>query len=154
MVNRRALTTLLAVGLALSAPMVAHAKKGHEKQTGGLPGLEARVELDEGENSWAVVNSDGTLVRSFSSGGAVTSSHSGPVGSGTYDVTFAQDVSGCAFIATLGDTGTGFPPIGEIGVSSDAGDLHSVVVQTFRIDGSATDDSFHLYVSCPGHVGD
>jgi len=150
--NGKVIVMLVASALVLSAPLAAWAKGGGgEKQKGGLPALEDRVEQNEGENNWAVVGSDGTLARSFSNAGAVTSTLTG---TGTYDVTFGKDVSGCAYEATLGDVGTGAPAVGFIGVSSDAGDVDSVVVETFNNLGVATDESFHLYVSCPGHTGD
>ena len=157
MKHGKVLAILVALGLVLSAPLIAQAKKPpkpptvKESQKGGIAALEDRVELNEGENNWAVVGSTGTIVRSFSNVGPVTASRTG---TGLYDVTFARDISGCAFEATLGDTGTGTPPIGEIGVSGDALDLHSVVVQTATSAGVAADASFHLYVSCPGHTGD
>jgi hypothetical protein len=55
------LAALLAAGMAFSGPLIAHAKKGGgESQKGGLPALEDRVQLDEGQNNWAVI--DGTTV--------------------------------------------------------------------------------------------
>lgn len=149
--NEKLLVILIALGLALSAPLATWAKKAKESQKGGLPALEDRVELDEGANNWAVVNSDGTLARSNSNAGAVSSSRSG---TGSYDVTFAKDVQGCAFIASLGDTGTGVPPVGTIGVAGGGGDVDSVVAQTSNSVGVAADASFHLLVSCPEHLGD
>lgn len=149
--NEKPLVILITLGLALAVPLTALTKNTKESQKGGLPALEDRVELDEGASNWAVVNSDGTLARSSSSAGAVSSSHSG---TGSYDVTFAKDVSGCAFNATLGDTSTGVPPVGMIGVAGDVGDVNTVVVQTTNSLGVAADASFHLLVSCPGHLGD
>ena len=153
MKHGKLLAILLALGLVLSAPLIAQAKKKpKESQKGGLPALEDRVEQNEGENNWAVVDgSTGTVVRFFSNAGTVTASRTS---TGLYDVTFGRDISGCAFEATLGDTGTGTPPIGEVGVAGDAGDLDSVVVQTATSTGVAADASFHLSVSCPGHTGD
>jgi hypothetical protein len=156
----KVLASLVALGVVLSAPLVAQAKKppppGKEKQPNGLPGLEDRLELNEGENNWAVVNGDtGAIVRSFSAAGPVTTgSPAHTAGSGLYDIKFTQDVSACAYEATLGDVGTGTPPVGQIAVSGDATDVHSVVVQTSNSVGLAADASFHLYVSCPGHTGD
>ena len=63
--NAKMFTVLLAAGLAFSGPLLAHAKK-HESQKGGLPALEDRVELDEGQNNWAVI--DGTTVPADSNG--------------------------------------------------------------------------------------
>ncbi|HYL58883.1 MAG TPA: hypothetical protein VEU51_08425 [Candidatus Acidoferrales bacterium] len=142
---------------------------GGESQAGGLPGLEDRVEADEGliatlqgqvatlqgqvatlesQSNWAVVDgATGAVQRSHSSAGAVTGSRAS---AGLYDVTFARDVSGCAYVATLGDTGTAAPLVGFINVSGDSGDVDSVVVQTFDKTGLVpTDGSFHLSVSCP-----
>jgi hypothetical protein len=135
---------------------------GGESQAGGLPALEDRVDAAvadittlqgqvaalQGQSNWAVVDgATGAVSRSFSSAGTVTSSRTS---AGLYDVTFAKDVSGCAYVATLGDTGTGTPLVGFINVSSDSGDVHSVVVQTFDTTGLVpTDGSFHLSVSCP-----
>ena len=114
---------LLAV--ALSTPSLAKKGKngngnGGEAQAGGLPGLEDRVQADEaliaalqtkvadlqGQNNWAVVKADGTLVRSQSSAGEVSVEK---VATGQYEVTFAKDVSGCAYEATIGDTANAVP---------------------------------------------
>lgn len=159
---------LLAV--ALSTPSLAKKSKngngngnGGESQAGGLPALEDRVEADEaliaalqtkvadlqGQNNWAVVKADGTLVRSQSSAGEVSVEK---VATGQYEVTFAKDVSGCAYEATIGDTANAVPLQGQISVSgdSDSDNLGDVFVQTFEQNGTvATDSPFHLYVSCP-----
>jgi hypothetical protein len=90
--NVKVLTVLLAAGLALSGPLVAHAKKGGgggESQKGGLPALEDRVDAADalitllqgkvqdlqGQNNWAVVKADGTLIRSSSLPGPVAVVH-------------------------------------------------------------------------------
>jgi hypothetical protein len=154
--NAKMFTVLLAAGLAFSGPLLAHAKK-HESQKGGLPALEDRVELDEGQNNWAVI--DGTTVpatptvaRSNPSGVTVTL-----VSTGVYDVTFTKDVSACAYTATIGSATNAVPTTGEIFVSgdTDATKVDDVFVYTFDNTGATpTDNSFHLYVSCAGHIGD
>lgn len=155
----------IVLATALNSPALAAGHKhngGGESQAGGLPALEDRVDADEaliatlqgqvaalqGQSNWAVVDgATGTVTRSHSSAGPVTGSRAS---AGLYDVTFAKDVSGCAYVATLGDTGTGTPLVGFINVAGDSGDVNSVVVQTFDKTGSvATDGSFHLSVSCP-----
>lgn len=148
---------------------------GGESMAGGLPGLEDRVEADEalittlqgqvatlqsdvatlqtdvtdlqGQNNWAVVSATGTVARSNPSSG-VTVDH---VATGQYEVTFAKDVSGCAYEATIGDTANAVPTQGEISVSGDvdSDSPNDVYVQTFNTSGTATDSPFHLYVSCP-----
>ena len=151
---------LLAATLNSPALAAGHGHGG-ESQAGGLPALEDRVDAAVadittlqgqvadllGQSNWAVVNgATGAVSRFSSSAGTVTGSRTS---AGLYDVTFAKDVSGCAYVATLGDTGTGTPLVGFINVSSDASDVFSVVVQTFDSSAVAADGSFHLNVSCP-----
>jgi len=154
------LTVLLAAGMAFSGPLIAHAKKPptHESQKGGLPALEDRVELDEGQNNWAVI--DGTTTPT-----APTVARSNPptgvtvilVAPGVYEVTFTKDVSACAYTATIGSASNTVPVQGQISVSGDedSDNVDDVFVHTFNVSGATpTDNSFHLYVSCPGHIGD
>ncbi len=100
-----------------------------------------------GQNNWAVVNSSGTVVR-HSGSSAVSATK---MGTGVYEVTFAKDVSGCAYVATIGDVGHVAPSPGQITVSGDVdgGNPNDVQVQTFDKTGTAADASFHVYVSCP-----
>ena len=127
----------------MAAPFTAWAS-----QAGGLPALAKKVKDLQGQNNWAVVEGDnGNVVRQFSSAGPITGSHT--IGTGLYAVTFSKDVSGCAFVATLGSVSTNAPTIGMIGVTADSGDPNSVVVQTTDKTGTLADASFHLYVSCP-----
>jgi hypothetical protein len=169
----------IVLAAALSAPALAApgGSNGKSPQSGGLPALEKRVTADEalisalhssvitlqgqvatlqsqvgataGQNNWAVVESSGTLNRSHSSAGAVTSSHTA---AGQYEVSFSKDVSGCAFEATIGDAAAAVPAQGQISVSgdTDTDSPNDVYVQTFDATGAiATDSPFHLYVSCP-----
>src|SRR5258708_7032554 len=149
--NAKMFAVLLAAGLAFSGPLIANAKKPHhESQKGGLPALEDRVELDEGQNNWAGI--DGTTVptaptgaRSNPSGVTVTL-----VSTGVYDVTFTKDVSACAYTATIGSATNAVPTTGEIFVSGDTDStkVNDVFVYTFDSAGTTpTDNSFHLYVS-------
>jgi hypothetical protein len=166
---KRIVVVLLGILLtvALSTPLLAKKGKGGgnggESQAGGLPGLENRVEADEaliaalqtqvaalqGQNNWAVVKADGTLVRSQSSAGNVSVEK---VATGQYEITFAKDVSSCAYEATIGDTANAIPLQGQISVSgdTDSDNPGDVFVQTFEQNGTSPMDSpFHLYVSCP-----
>jgi hypothetical protein len=73
---------------------------------------------------------------------------------GIYAVTFNQNVTGCAYAATPGDTGSGqgsFPQL--ISVSGLAGNPNGVRVRTFAVTGTApataaVDTDFHLIVTC------
>ncbi len=157
--NAKMLTVLLAAGMAFSGPLIAHAKKGGgESQKGGLPALEDRVQLDEGQNNWAVI--DGTTVP-----GTPAVVRANPpsgvsvilVATGVYEVTFTKDVSACAYTASIGSAAHAIPTQGQISVSGDedADNVDDVFVHTFDVSGVIpTDNSFHLYVSCPGHIGD
>jgi hypothetical protein len=168
MKNSKVLTVLLAAGMAFSTPLIASAKKPpgrHESQKGGLPGLEDRVQADEaliqtlqnqvsalqGQSSFAVVGSDGTIVRSNSMPGPVTLAVPHTANSGIYEINFGKDVSACAYTATLGDTANAAPPVGEIAVSGDvdADNPNDVYVQTSDSTGAAADAPFHLTVTCP-----
>ena len=141
--NQKLMVASLALGLAVVGPFTAWAS-----QAGGLPALAKKVKALQGENNWAVVAGDtGTVARQFSSAGPVTSAHT--AGTGLYTVTFSKDISGCAFVATLGSISTNAPTIGMIGVTGDSGDPNSVVVQTTDSAGTPADASFHLSVSCP-----
>jgi hypothetical protein len=162
---------LLAATLSTSAIAGGKGKSGGgESQAGGLPALEDRVEADEaliaalqsavrklqtqvaglqGQNNWAVVASDGTLARSPSSAGAVSVEKGA---TGKYEVSFARDVSDCAYEATIGDAANAIPTQRQISVSGDvdSDNPNEVFVQTFDQTGTtATDSPFHLYVSCP-----
>jgi len=163
----KVLTVFLAAGMALSAPLAAFAKNPHSgggggggSMAGGLPGLTKRVIADEaliaslqtsvaglGNTNFAVVGGDGTLARSNSAAGPVSVATHTPA-TGLYEVDFSENVSACAFVATLGDTGTATPPLGMVGVSS-AANTSGVTIQTLDIAGTPTDEPFHLTVTCP-----
>ena len=95
---------------------------------------------------WANVRSDGALVR----GTAIGASSLG-TGTGAYTVTFDQDVSNCAAVATSG----GFPGFDFAATNATADTDTSTVVpnQVFltfiRADSVAhVDTAFHLVVVC------
>lgn len=78
--------------------------------------------------SWAVVNHNGTLVYANGATAAVNKS------TGTYQVTFSADVSGCALVATVGLAGS----VGQAGpsvasVTPVSGNSHAVQVSVTNI---------------------
>ena len=89
---------------------------------------------------WAVVAADGTLIRGS---GVATVTRTA---AGSYDVSFADSVGGCAYVGTLalGETGGA---TGQIGVAS-AEAATTVRVETETSTGSNADRSFHLAVLC------
>jgi hypothetical protein len=153
-----ALLGSVVIALAVGSPAFAGHGKGKgggggESMKGGLPALEDRVDADEaaiaalqGQNNWAVVDgATGALARFSPSVTGATHT-----GTGAYEVDFNKDVSGCAYVATLGDTGTTPPASGEINVAGATITPNGVIVQTFDKTGlTLTDASFHLLVSCP-----
>lgn len=93
---------------------------------------------------FAVVNFDGTLARGY---GAMSSTSEG---TGAYQVLFKRGLRKCAYVATLGSSGSsGSPPTGYAGVVGRNGHLNGVYVQTFNSSGALTDEGFHLVVTCP-----
>lgn len=93
---------------------------------------------------YAVVDANGVLAR----GSRVTgTAHPGV---GQYKMTFNQDVSRCAYTATIGTISAGsVPNPGVITVQRNA-NPNVVFVRTYSRTGPATDFPFHLAVDCGG----
>ena len=90
---------------------------------------------------FAVVSSNGVLVRGFQ---AVSAAQ---LGTGMYQVLFSHDVTGSAYIGTIGLTGSsGSPTAGQIGVVGRIGAANGVFVQTFNAAGTPTNLAFHLAI--------
>ena len=104
--------------------------------------LNADEIIARAKDQWAVVGSDGALVRK-NGAASVTK-----LGAGDYEVVFGASVSACAYNATLGTADTTDPPAGEVGVSSRAGNANAVRVVTRDSVGAAADRPFHLTVNC------
>jgi hypothetical protein len=92
---------------------------------------------------WAVVNSDGTVARSYRTTSAAK------LGTGAYEVVFAQDVTGCAYNLTPGLSATsGTPPVGGVSVTGRSANPNGIFVTTFNSSGTYTDSGFHVRVKC------
>lgn len=126
--------------------------QGKEGPTGkeGPPGKEGLVgkEGKEGKEGtpatklFAVVSSTGTLVRGS---GAVSVTKEG---TSAFIVKFDQDITKCAFLATVGTTGfEGIEP-GDVDVAGAFKTTDSVFVETHSNSGTAEAKSFHLAVLC------
>ena len=94
-----------------------------------------------GASAFAVVGSDGSLVR----GNAIGASQ---INTGAYIVEFGHSVKRCVFTATTGSTSVGTPPDGSVTVAGANGDPTGVYVTTFNATGDAADAAFHLNVRC------
>jgi len=91
----------------------------------------------------AVVTSGGTLVR----GRKVTmTSHIGP---GTYAVIFDQNVSTCAYTATIGSAGAAFSTLPlTVTTATRAGNPNGAFIFIHNAAGAVADHAFHLVTRC------
>ncbi|NEQ12247.1 MAG: hypothetical protein F6K37_42350 [Moorea sp. SIO4E2] len=92
---------------------------------------------------FAVVGNNGKLDRGFGAAKAKK------VLKGRYEVLFNRDVRKCAYTATLGTTGFGTEPSGEVTVATRSGTTKGVWVATNDSTGKAVDRNFHLAIHCP-----
>jgi hypothetical protein len=91
---------------------------------------------------FAQVNADGTLANSS---GSVTSIR---LGTGTYEVDFARNITLCGSVATQGEAGVGGAGGAIMGVTDRSGNAEAVFV-TARTDANAlADRAFQLVVVC------
>ena len=123
---------VVAVGLSFALPGPA-GPSGSSNST-SVPGV----------TLWAVVGSTGAISRSAGTASSYES------GTGQYQVNFTQILYGCTYAAALGTTAYGTQAAGSATVTTVVADLSSLKVSTFNATGVATDESFHLVVSCPG----
>jgi len=92
---------------------------------------------------WAVVDSDGTLARDR---GAVSAQR---FDVGQYEVIFSRNVRNCAYVATIGLSGSeSVSAPGETTVVGRFGNRRGVFVTTHDSTGAFADRGFHLQVSC------
>ncbi|MGW4461287.1 hypothetical protein [Micromonospora sp. NPDC004704] len=91
---------------------------------------------------FAVINGGtGAVVRGF---GVVSAAR---LAVGQYQVVFSHDVTGSAYVGTIGLTGSvGTSPSGEIAVVGRSGVANGVFVQTWTSAGVPADRAFHLAV--------
>lgn len=90
----------------------------------------------------AVVNSDGTIARGA---GATASSR---IVTGQYEVDFGRDVSGCAYVSTVGSPTAGASARGQPTVAPRSGNSDGVFVETQDSTGNDYSLPFHLIVFC------
>jgi hypothetical protein len=97
-----------------------------------------------GITAWAVIADDGTTARGHN---IVSSTRTIE---GTYEVTTDRDIRFCAYIASVGGTGSGQPASGYVTTyNAPAGQDETVVVETWQDNGARRDRPFHLTVLCP-----
>jgi hypothetical protein len=92
----------------------------------------------------AVVNQKAHLVRGSGATGAMQAE-----GKGTFEVDFTNDVTGCAYVATVGEPdNTGGEPASFITVVGRSGVPQGIFVETLTIKGKDENLPFHVVVSC------
>jgi hypothetical protein len=99
---------------------------------------------DSATGMWAVVDNNGTLIRSK----GVTSAQK--IGTGMYQVVFNSDVTGCSYQATTGSAGNATTiNLGQANVAQRINVANGVEVWTLNTTGAAlTDRAFHVAVFC------
>jgi hypothetical protein len=118
-------------------------------QEANAPMPAANVAADSSDDDlstmYAVVNANGTLARGHR---AVSAAR---LGTGAYEVVFRRDVRKCAFLATIGLSGSAGSSLpGEVTVVGRASNDRGVFVTTHSSGGAAADLGFHLAVLCAG----
>jgi len=132
---------MLAVALAAAFGSQA-AAGGNNSPTGAAPKAVRPGALHR--SLTAVVTAGGHLVRGTGATGA-----SQPEGQGTYEVDFESDVTACAYVATLGQTGSnGLSLPGDITVVGRSGTPNAIYVATSDTKGRLRNRSFQVDVGC------
>lgn len=136
----RTILVLLAAGVVAAcqdatAPRTARPSASPAAAAASAAGAQVAV----GNNLFAVVNANGTLA----SGNGVTSVSAS--GFGTFEVTFNQNVSQCAYVAT---TVNNFSQALQVFTASGHASVNGVYVETKNQGGGLTAVPFHLVVSC------
>jgi len=91
---------------------------------------------------FAEVSAAGVLDNSSGAGVTVTK-----IGTGTYEVDFARQISQCTAVTTIGPSGAGGAD-GEVNVADRSGNAEAVFVDTNTSAGAAADRAFRLVVVC------
>ena len=129
-----------------------------EIATDGVAALEIQDNsIDSGEIvDFSLTNQDvgvlfaevsGAAALDNSSGGGVTATRVGAVGSGNYEVDFARNVTACTSVATIGPSGAGSAN-GDVNVADRSGNVEAIFVDTNDASGVAADRPFRLVVVC------
>lgn len=96
---------------------------------------------------WAVMNADGTILRS--SGGNTNTTQTLKLSTGVYQVAFRRNLSACSWNGTIGfGTFSGSTSASHISVTGRAGNTSAVFVQTFDNSGASADLPFIIQILC------
>jgi len=117
----------------------------------GLPGANGAPGADGAKGDagapatrlWAVIDFNGTVARASGIGTGTFREDTG-----IYDVFFNRDVSGCAYVASLGGPDAGTPPAGTVAVTNLSGAPKGLFVITRNSAGANASLPFHVAVFC------
>ena len=141
--------TVAAAAIGLGGVAGAAGRSAHPTGAARLAASAPKIPTcGHGQRLWAVVNEDGTLARAGHGGKDVVSVTYG--GTGVYVVTFAKDVSGAGYVATVGSPGPTTSLPGLVRVNPALGDVRAVGVETWSVNvpPSPADLPFYLVVLC------
>jgi hypothetical protein len=124
------------LGASGTIPVVSGARNFTVLSVGGSVQLVVQLTGYYLPATWAQINSSGGVVR----GSRVTATTH--IGTGSYQVDFDRDVSGCAYNATSYFYGT------TMEVEPRSGDAHGVFVGAADYNGTGVDTYFYLTVTC------
>jgi hypothetical protein len=111
-------------------------------RAGGVGQSELGGTSANGLRLWAVIDTDGSLVR----GDGVSSSTR--ASTGAYHIVFTRNVRSCAYLATIGRTGAEVAEPGEIGTGGLPETVRGIWVRTRDSGGDLSDRSFHVAINC------
>jgi hypothetical protein len=137
-----------AVFLLSAVASVSAAQRGVSNRGGGEVEPQSPVGTRLGSALlWAVVNADGSTLRSDGANPVLTRKL--PGFNGSYEVIFRRNVTECAYIATIGYGTLGNPLHGSIVAALRGGNNHGVFVETRDSPaGALSDRPFHVFVNC------
>lgn len=141
MQRKFAVGAVIVSGLLL-ASTAAVAAPSHGLNVPGPASKDVHVQGATNVSGWAVVDTDGTLVRKQNAKSATK------LGTGSYEVVFNSTLNHCSFLATPSTPGISGAPTGFIGLSPRSGNNRAVFILTKDTTGANADLAFHLLVTC------
>jgi len=140
--TRRCAAVAAVLGMALASGG-AMAAGGAAANTPAKSGVTSPPSTTPCGGCFAVVDASGGFVRGK---GVVSVTR---LNTGIYDIRFNRPIGKCAWTATVGEPGfTDQPGPAEVTLAGRAGTKNGIFLTTFDGTGTATDEPFHLLISC------
>ncbi|MCB1379682.1 MAG: hypothetical protein KDK89_15135 [Alphaproteobacteria bacterium] len=140
--TRTILGALAAAAFASSSIMAYAAQTSRLNDNAGIEPLSPGGTALGSATLWAVILPTGVTSRGDGNASSTRLS------TGQYQVIFRRNLVNCAYVATIGNPGTGTQPPGEITVALRAGNNNGVFISTHDSAGNFSDRGFHLFVNC------